>query len=446
MPFPNSLFTNSRSTTAVLNVARWFPPRLSAGTAELVIDRPLVKVAAIALLSFSMFVASGYAQETPSDSPEPSQSSDDSRASAGDEPMEVIATSTNLSAALPASDWGRVETSIDQGLHWLASQQAEDGRFPSEDAAQPAVTAFSVMAFLARGHLPDQGRYGQQISRAIDFVLSTQRRRGYFSLQPVLPPVEHGGPSQTVIYNHSIAGLMLGEVYGMCSEERSRRIEQAMLLALAFHREVQSRTKGKESDIGGWRYGYPESPDAASDMSVTGWALMFLRSARNAEFNVPKLYFDEGLDFVQRCYEPDPQQHEKGVFRYRPHVSQSDPQITLANTASAILTLILGGRHQHEGVATAVRWFRSHDYPNPWQNNYYYLATYYSSQAMAQVGGEAWEQIFPQIAAGLMKEQTDSGAWPPGSANERRYGSTYSTSLAILALTPAYGLLPIYQR
>ncbi|MCA9137891.1 MAG: hypothetical protein KDB00_14065 [Planctomycetales bacterium] len=367
---------------------------------------------------------------------------------AGREPAEqgIIATSSNLSAALPASEWARVESSVDRGLHWLASQQAPDGRFPSDEAAQPAVTSLAVMAFLARGHLPDQGPYGKQISKAIDFVLDTRRRRGYFSLLPVLPPVEHLKPSQTVIYNHSIAGLMLGEVYGMCSGERSQRIEEAIHRALIFHREVQSRTKGKTSDIGGWRYGYPESPDAASDMSVTGWALMFLRSARNAEFNVPKQYFDEGLDFVELCYEPDPEQHEKGVFRYRPHASQSTPQITLANTASATLTLILGGRHQHAGVTASVRWFRGRDYPNPWQDNYYYLASYYSSQAMAQVGGETWEQIFPQIAAGLLKEQTDSGAWPPGGATERRFDSTYSTSLAVLALTPAYGLLPIYQR
>lgn len=358
----------------------------------------------------------------------------------------VIATSANLSAALPASEWARVESSVDDGLKWLASQQAEDGRFPSEEVAQPAVTSLAIMAFLSRGHLPDKGPYGSQISRAIDFVLSTQRRRGYFSLQPVLPPVGHLKPSQTVIYNHSIAGLMLGEVYGMGSGERSQRIEEALHRALVFHREVQSRTKGKESDHGGWRYGYPESPDAASDMSVTGWALMFLRSARNAEFNVPKQYFDEGLNFVELCYEPDLGSHEKGVFRYRPHASQDKPQITLANTASATLTLILGGRQDHASIPVSVRWFRTRNYPSPWQNNYYYLATYYSSQAMAQVGGDTWDQMFPQIAAGLLKEQTESGAWPPGGSNEQQFGSTYSTSLAILALTPAYGLLPIYQR
>ncbi len=363
-----------------------------------------------------------------------------------DDDPSVIATTTNLSAALPPSQWARVESSVDRGLQWLASQQADDGRFPSDEIAQPAVTSLAVMAFLSRGHLPDEGPYGENISRAIDFVLSTQSRRGYFSLRPVIPPAQHLTPSQTVVYNHSIAGLMLGEVFGMCSGERSQRIENAIHRALIYHREVQSRTKAAASDIGGWRYGYPESPSAASDMSVTGWALMFLRSARNAEFNVPKQYFDEGLDFVQRCYEPDASQHEKGVFRYRPRESQENPQISLANTASATLTLILGGRHQHEGVKTSVRWFRSRNYPSPWQNNYYYLASYYSSQAMAQVGGDSWDQIFPQIAAGMLEEQTESGAWPPGGANEKRFGSTYSTSLAVLALTPAYGLLPIYQR
>ena len=358
----------------------------------------------------------------------------------------VITPNTNLSDALPASQWSRVELSVDRGLHWLASQQQEDGRFPSDEIAQPAVTSLAVMAFLSRGHLPDQGPYGAKISRAIDFVLSTQRRRGYFSLGKVVPPANHLTPAQTVTYNHAIAGLMLGEVYGMCSGSRSRKIKDALHRALKYHRDVQTYDKSKPSDIGGWRYGYPESPSASSDMSVTGWALMFLRSAKNAEFEIPKQYFDEGLNFVERCYDPNWTPTGKGVFRYRPQASQTNSQITLANTASATLTLILGGRHKHAGVRSSVLWMRGRSYPKPWENNYYYLSSYYSSQAMAQVGGDAWEQIFPQIVSGLIDEQSDSGAWPPGGANEKRYGSCYSTSFAVLALTPAYGMLPIYQR
>jgi len=111
-----------------------------------------------------------------------------------------------------------------------------------------------------------------------------------------------------------------------------------------------------------------------------------------------------------------------------------------------MLTLILGGRHESKGVADGVRWFRERDYPKPWENGYFYLATYYSSQAMAQVGGGTWNQIFPQIAQSLLNEQSDDGSWPLGTGTERQFGSTYTSSLAILSLTPAYQLLPIYQR
>lgn len=360
---------------------------------------------------------------------------------------DEVARSSNLSAALPPSEWNRVQVSVDTGLEWLASQQADDGRFPSDEIAQPAVTSLAVMAFLARGHSPDQAPYGEQLSKAIDFVLSTQQRRGCFSLRAVLPVGGHLTPGQTAVYNHSIAGLMLGEVYGMSSGKRSERIEEAISKALIYHREVQSRTKASPADVGGWRYAYPESPKAASDLSVTGWALMFLRSARNAEFNVPKQYFDEGLDFVERCYEPEPPEIKNGVFRYRPIDSQKEsPQITLANTASATLTLLLGGREKTPGVRHANQWFLSQNYPRPWENNYFYLASYYSSQAIAQFGGDTWNQVFPQIAAHLLDEQSEQGAWPVGASNEKKFGQCYSTSLAILALTPAYQLLPIYQR
>lgn len=360
----------------------------------------------------------------------------------------LLAKSSNLSSALSAGDWTKVESSVDRGLEWLAGQQQVDGRFPSEDSIQPAITSLAVMAFLSRGHVPDRGRYGSRISKAIDFVLATQRRHGEFSLLPVEPPAAHMLPGQTSTYNHSIAGLMLGEVYGMTSGERSRKIETAINRALIYHREIQTRKKQVATDIGGWRYGFPDGPDASSDMSVTGWALMFLRSARNAEFNVPKQYFDEGLDFVERCYEKDPKSHVAGVFRYRPAVPDmaGPSQVTLANTASAMLTLILGGRQDRDSVATGVKWFLSRDYPRQWETGYYYLSTYYSSQAMAQVGGDAWNQIFPQITRGLLQEQAKDGSWPADVSGERKFGSAYTTSLAILALTPPYQLLPIYQR
>ena len=367
---------------------------------------------------------------------------------AQDARQPTVAPMADLSSALPANEWSRVEASVDAGLRWLASQQGPDGRFPSEPVAQPAITSFAIMAFLSRGHVPDHGRYGKQISKAIDFVLATQKRRGYFCLLPLTPGGTNPNTGQTVHYNHAIAGLMLGEVYGMTTGARSRKIAEALAIALLYAREVQSRTKAHPSLHGGFRYGYPDSPNASSDMSVTGWSLMFLRSARNAEFQVPKEYFDEGLDFVERCFVTEPDKREKGVFSYVPDGAPGGERrnVTLANTASAMLTLILGGRHDTDMIRAGTAWFESRDYPRPWQNGFFYLASYYSSQAIAQVGGDTWKQIYPQIARNLIDEQSDDGSWPLGTGHERNYGSTYTTSLAILALTPAYQLLPIFQR
>ena len=49
---------------------------------------------------------------------------------------------------------------------------------------------------------------------------------------------------------------------------------------------MQLWPKDSPADRGGWRYIH-DLDDVDSDLSVTGWQLMFLRSARNAGFEVP---------------------------------------------------------------------------------------------------------------------------------------------------------------
>ena len=293
--------------------------------------------------------------------------------------------------------------------------------------------------------MPGQGRYGAQVSRAIDFVLGTQNRSGLFT---AMRPIKLDGemsPSQTAIYNHMISGVMLGEVFGMTRGKRSGEIKTALERALVFSRSVQTRKKKDPTEQGAWRYVSPAS-GGTSDLSVTGWGLMFLRSARNAEFDVPKEYIDEGLDFIETCFVADPKQQEEGVFGYRGAQSK-DGRVTRANTGSGMLSLILGGRYSHPSLAAGAKWFRSQPYPAATDKEVrFYLATYYSSQAVAQVGGETWNQVYPQIARSLLNAQTAGGNWPPGRRNESKFGSTFTTSLSILSLTPAYQLLPIYQR
>src|SRR5262245_51720072 len=79
---------------------------------------------------------------------------------------------------LPAEEWERVDQSVDRALAWLISQQQPDGSFPSIETGQPGVTSLCLLAFLAHGHMPNEGRYGEPLARAVEFVKECQKPNG----------------------------------------------------------------------------------------------------------------------------------------------------------------------------------------------------------------------------------------------------------------------------
>ena len=345
-----------------------------------------------------------------------------------------------LPEALNAREWAKVESSVDQGLAWLAGQQKPDGSFESRDLGQPAITSFAVMAYLSRGHRPGLGPYGKAMENAIDFVLGTQRKSGLFTYVDAPPPYEHRQAPHTATYNHAIAGLMLGEVYGMCGGERSERIRRAIEMGLEFSWRLQFARKERDEDRGGWRYLYKRDA-VESDLSVTGWQLMFLRSAKNAEFDVPKEFIDAAMQYVMRCYLPD----KDGVFSYSPGDRN---EVNEAMTGIGSLSLSLGGLYNDQRAIEAGDWLLEnpldHDFYR--KDNRYHYTAYYCTQAMAQLGGKYWKEFFPIVAAELIRNQEKEGYWYVSRARDNSFGEVYFTSLAILTLTPPYQLLPIYQR
>ncbi len=378
--------------------------------------------------------------------------------------------SQSFAAALSPAQWKQVEDCVDHALSWIASQQAADGSFPTRSDGQPAITGLCVLAFLSRGHQPGFGPYGAQMDRAIDFVISCQKPDGLFSFEAPDDTAQQdfngfgrGGRglprgAQAGTYNHAIAGLMLGEVFGHANAQRTQQIKQAMDKALQFSRELQTHPKTAPEDKGGWRYLRVTYGGADSDLSVTGWHLMFLRSARNAEFNVPQKYIDDAMSFVHRCWV-----EEDGLFHY---TAQGDQQFmfTRGLMGSVIVSLALAGQHQSPEALAAGDWLLAHPFQYFGErigtgNDRFFYSTYYCSQAAAQLGGRYWTGIFPPIARILVQTQQGDGSFPVdssfggggrrggrGGGGEGMYGQVYITAMAVLSLTPAYQLLPVYQR
>ena len=104
---------------------------------------------------------------------------------------------------------------------------------------------------------------------AIDFVLDDRQRdaQGYF-----------GGRDGSRMYGHGITTLMLTEILGMgATPEQNARIHTALVDAIKLILAAQDVPKSEKLQ-GGWRY-TPTSRD--SDLSVSVWQLMALRSAKN---------------------------------------------------------------------------------------------------------------------------------------------------------------------
>lgn len=340
-------------------------------------------------------------------------------------------------ALLTDQQWRALNQSTDRGLAWLAAQQQPDGSFRTDDRAQPAITSLAVLAFLSCGHEPGSGSYGEVLKRAVDYVLACRQEDGLLCrLQPEDHLIERG-VSHTGTYNHAISGLMLAEVYGMAQADATAAIRDTIQQAIQLSLTLQN-TPPKRYGIerGGWRYLRRWDPND-SDMSVTTWHLMFLRSARNAGFAVSSDAIDEATQFVERCFQPD------GRVFYG--LIGAGRRVTITTVGAGALSLSLAGRHETPSARKAGEWLLGSRLPQRFGMHRFHYHAFYYTQALHQLGGKYWEQAYPPMRRTLLEHQRPDGSWNP-DMGEPEWGPCLSTSLSLLTLSVPYHLLPIFQR
>ena len=332
-----------------------------------------------------------------------------------------------------------VDDSVDRALAFLAKYQITAaqaakarkpqlaGSFQSQMLGNTGISSLCVMAFLAKGHTPGTGPYGEVINNGIDYILSTSQTNGL-----LISPDSRGRNGSGPMYAHCIATLLLSEVSGMVSPNRQKKIDQALPKALALILTAQ-RVRKNSRDAGGWRY-RPDSRD--SDLSLTGWALMALRSARLNGAAVPTKSIDDAVKYVMRC------RTQNWGFAYTAGSNSSSP----SRVGVGLLCLELCGR-QHGSEVTkraADNILNNYARNRTFSNAHPSYSIYYCSQAMFQVGGKHWEQWGQHLYTNLLKLQKKDGSWM--LSRESRFGACYSTAMCVLGMTVSYRQLPIYQR
>src|SRR4029078_8326014 len=111
-------------------------------------------------------------------------------------------------------------------------------------------------------------------------------------------------------YDHAISSLTLSELYGMKRQKNIANLKNVIDKSIPSSFETQRWPKDIPEDKGGWRYiiDYDQSD---SDLSVTGWHLMFLRSARNAGFRLPDKTIADAVAYIRRSFSKS-----YGTFNY----------------------------------------------------------------------------------------------------------------------------------
>ena len=293
---------------------------------------------------------------------------------------------------LNIEQWEQLDLSAQRGLEWLATQQKDDGSFDSAEIAQPAVTSFCLMAFLAQGESPVAGQYQQQLTKAIGFILDQQKPNGLIAATaprkvPISRDVDHATVGNPSVYNHAISGLALTEVYGQCEPEQAEKIAPVIEKAIAATLEMQRWGGKKRRDVGGWRYlNLHGDRNYDSDLSVTGWQLMFLRSARNAGFDVPKESVDAAVKYVENCFLTRRDQQVHAYFAKNPI------SCTRAMAGAGVLALAHAGKHNSKQAIASGEWILKHDfndynvdtpiYGTDWLPDRYHYGSILCTQAM----------------------------------------------------------------
>ena len=333
------------------------------------------------------------------------------------------------------------EQAVEHGLAWLAEHQNEDGswsadvgfklnttyRVTAKERGHVGVTALAGMAFLASGNLPGRGRYGDQIERALGYVLSCVQDDGYITR------------AGTRMYSHAFATLFLAEIYGTTHREDVR---------VDLQRAVDFIVKC-QNDEGGWRY-VPLARE--SDMSIVVCQVIALRAARNIGIRVPKITIDRAIDYVVESAVTDDARRqtyssyrsELGTFHYQ---KDTHTRSTFALTAAGVTALHGLGIYSNDLIRKGIDYLnRDFDRHNSLYGDrghyFFWYGHYYGVQAMYTVGGRDWQNYFQKLRAFLLERQDPDGSW----RNSEGPGRAFSTAVGCLILEIPYCFLPIFQR
>jgi hypothetical protein len=351
-----------------------------------------------------------------------------------------------------------VQESITRGLDWLKKTQAGDGHWSADGGAYPTtMTALAGMCFLMEGSSLKDGKYSNQIKKAVDWLLAPARQ------QPNGLLVDFGERREAdqYMYGQGFATMFLACAYGECEDKgQQEKIERCLTKAVEFIGKAQvikkhRKAEGKEIEIGGWGYLSPADAIGRSfdEGSVTITQLQALRAAKNATIAVPKETIDKAVAYLEACTTP------KGgvIYSYTlaggvARSGEERPPVT----AAAVACSFNAGQYKGELAKKWIKYCKEHIPVAKGRVPHDEYQNYYMAQFMYILGNDRYGELFPQedkaswmtwskykeaMFPVIVDQQDKSGQW-----SSRGVGAVFTTAVYLTILQLEKGILPIYQR
>ncbi|MBW3540699.1 MAG: terpene cyclase/mutase family protein [Planctomycetes bacterium] len=336
---------------------------------------------------------------------------------------------------------------VSSGLAWLKRQQHSAGNWQLHtgypDAGSAAIrtdtgaTALALLAFLGDGHTDRDGEHSDSVAKGLKWLVGIQKADGDFH------DIGEFG-RRSAYYAHSQATIAVCEALAITGDEELRE---------PARRAVQFLLDSQHPTMGGWKY-MPQNERTIPDLSVTGWALMALHSARAAGIAVADEPFRRAslfLDLVQT--------QEGARYRYEPKPGEL---VRASMTAEGLLCRqFLGWPEDEPALLEGAEWLVGDAFEPEWtsgRRNVY--EWYYTGHVLHNLGDQRFRDWYARVEKQLVLNQTRTGSsrpgndtrgsWhptnPPGSPHEyaETAGRLYFTAMCLLVLELPFRHLPVY--
>ncbi|MGC4004091.1 MAG: squalene--hopene cyclase [Pirellulales bacterium] len=302
-----------------------------------------------------------------------------------------------------------------------------------------------ALAFMAAGHAPGRGKYGQNVENALNYVIRNAKPSGLLNVTN----------SQRDMYNHGLSAFVLGQAYGISSDQRIGPVLEKSLKLIA----------NTQCGDGGWDY-QAKKQDRGHDLSLVVMQAKALRSAMDSGFEVAPETVRQAIVCVRQHYSPQRRGNESeersipGQFTY----NRGGGGGSTAMAACGVVCMQEFGQYDDWRIAKSMEYVNAaiqksqapahRDGKMPFDS----YTMYYVGQALYQVGGEHWKSGYPilrnQLCAAQIQKPGDpsDGKWSDEGRSGKshlgggREGDLYGTSVGCFILAIPNRYLPILQE